>query len=298
MKKILLFLFLISLPMLAQTAGNSGLSFLKFGFGARNTAMGDAGSVSATDVTSLFYNPSALSVNTNEEIIFMHSEWIQDVRSEVLGVKFMGFGIPFGLGFNVTNVSDIEVRHNAGDPETTFDANFFTGSLSTGFIAFENVAFGATVKYIYEGYLNEEATGLGFDIGLRYTTPLKGLIASAAFKNIGSMNKLKNVETELPSEFRIGALYDFDFFESVFDLSVAAELDTYTKTDDVHFNLGTELTYKNTLALRVGYQSGWESRSFTGGVGVVWGRLNFDYAFLPFTYGLGSANLFSLKFRF
>jgi hypothetical protein len=289
---------LLAVQSFAQSAGNSGLAFLKFGFGARNIAMGDAGSVAAADVTALFYNPAALSLNDDAELMFMHNEWIQDVRSEILGAKFELFGLPLAAGFNVTTVDDIEVRSKAGDLESKFNANFFFGSLSTGFHVYDDISAGVTLKYLYEGYLTDEATGIGYDFGLYYVTPLEGLTASAVIKNLGSMNKLRYEETVLPAEVRVGTLYDFDFTGSMFDLSVAAEFDKYTETDDTHFNFGAEGIYNNIFALRAGYQTGWESRGFTAGIGLMWGRLKFDYAFMPFTLGLGSSNLLSLQFRF
>ena len=298
MKKIFLIVFAFCFSLTAQTAGNSGLSFLKFGFGARNIAMGDAGSSAAKDVTSLFYNPANLAGNLSSEIIFMHNEWIQDVRSEMLGAKFEIFDLPFALGFNVTTISDIEVRSKPGEPDSKFNANYFFGSLSTGFNIVDDISFGATIKYFYEGLFVDEANGIGFDFGIGYATPIKGLNASAVIKNLGSMNQLRVEETQLPTEVRIGTLYNFDFGESIFDLNAAAEFHKYLETDDVHFNLGAEAIYNNSIALRAGYQSGYESRSFTGGIGIIWGSLKFDYAFLPFTYGLGSANLFSLQFKF
>ena len=83
MKKTLIILLLISAISFAQSAGNSGLSFLKFGFGARNIAMGDAGVAASNDLSALFYNPSRLVSTEMNEVMFMHNEWIQDVRSEV-----------------------------------------------------------------------------------------------------------------------------------------------------------------------------------------------------------------------
>ena len=44
-----LVLMFISTSLFAQTAGESGVSFLKIGFGARNIALGDVGVVSADD---------------------------------------------------------------------------------------------------------------------------------------------------------------------------------------------------------------------------------------------------------
>ena len=43
MNKIILLILTTSSIIFSQSAGNTGLSFLKFGFGARNLAMGDAG---------------------------------------------------------------------------------------------------------------------------------------------------------------------------------------------------------------------------------------------------------------
>jgi hypothetical protein len=56
--------------------------------------------------------------------------------------------------------------------------------------------------------------------------------------------------------------------------------------------------YNNTFAARVGYQTGYEARGFSAGIGIEWGSLRFDYAYLPFSYGLGNANQFSLQFSF
>jgi hypothetical protein len=297
-KKLFIIGFLFSSLIFAQSAGNSGLSFLKFGFGARNIAMADAGTAGSNDLTALFYNPAKLAMNEQNEIIVMHSEWIQDVRSEMLGVKSFVFGIPFAFGFNVTNVSDIEVRTKPGEPETTFDANYFTASLSTAFNLSTKISAGVTGKYLYEGLLSDESTGFGLDLGVNYITPIENLTASAVIKNLGSMNELRNEKTTLPSEFRIGAAYDFNLGENKFNVIPVFELQKYLETDDIHFNIGGEVFYDKLIALRVGYQSGYESRGFTGGLGLRWGNLGFDYAFLPFSFGLGSANLFSVQFKF
>ena len=298
MKKIVLILLVFSTYTFSQSAGNTGLSFLKFGFGAKNIAMGDAGAVSANDVSALFYNPSRLAGKDNTEVMFMHNEWIQDVRSEVFGISSELWGLPLALGFNVTTVSDIEVRTKPGAADTKFNANYFFGSLSTGFGIVENMDFGFSVKYLYEGIFSDEAAGWGFDFGLNYRTSVEGLTASAVIKNLGSMSNLRSEATKLPSEVRVGPAYHFDFSDSKIGVTTAAEFQKYLAADNVHFNLGAEGVYDNTIALRAGYQTGWESRGFTGGIGLMWGSLRFDYAFVPFSYGLGNSSIFSLQFHF
>lgn len=282
----------------AQSAGSTGLSFLKFGYGARNIAMGDAGTALSNDLTGLFYNPAKLAMTDKSEVLFMHNEWIQDVSSEVVGVKTELWDIPFAVGINVTSVKNIQYRSIASlEPETNFDANYFFGSLSTGFFVTDEISFGATLKYLYEGLLNDEANGLGIDLGLNYLLTVKGLTASAVVKNIGSMNALRNEQTKLPTELRLGSAYTYSFENAKFDFTAGAEFQKYLSADETHFNFGGEALYNKLFAARMGYQTGYESRGFTAGIGLMWGNLKFDYAFLPFSFGLGNANLFSLQFK-
>jgi len=299
MQKTFLIFIISAASMFAQSAGNSGLSFLKLGFGARNVAMGDAGAAASNDVTSLFYNPAKLTDAQGNQIMLMHNAWIQGVNSELLGAKTNIFGIPFALGLNVTSVNDIPIRTQAStNPLSTFNAEYFSGSISTGFYAAKNISVGATIKYLYEGLYINESTGIGFDFGINYKTPIEGLNAVAVIRNLGSMNKLSNESTVLPTEVRFGPEYQFSFPDNKIGVNVAAEFLKYTPTNDVHFNFGAEVIYDNLIALRGGYQSNYISKNFTGGVGIMWGNLNFDYAFTPFELGLGTANTISLSFKF
>ncbi len=298
MKKFLLIFIFASSCVFAQSAGNTGLSFLKFGFGARNIAMGDAGASVSNDLSALYYNPSRLALVEKNEVLIMHSSWIQDVNSELFGIKWNMFGLPWAIGLNYTSISDIEIRTRPGEPDSKFDANYFFGSLSTGFYVWDKLSFGTTIRYLYEGLLSDEANGWGFDFGLNYETPFKGLSVSTVIKNIGSMNALRYAETQLPTDFRFGSAYKFDVESAKLDFVAVAELQKYLDTDDIHFNLGGDIIYDEIFALRVGYQSGYEAKSFTGGIGLMWGSLRFDYTYMPFSLDLGNANLFSLQFKF
>jgi hypothetical protein len=296
---VILIVMLSTISVYSQTAGNSGMAFLKYGFGARSIALGDAGNSLSNDLTSLFYNPAKLALTDKSEVLFMHNEWIQDISSEVVGVKTEFWNVPIAFGFNVTSIGEIEYREiPSTDPISKFDYNYFFGSISSGFDITEEIFFGASFKYLYEGVLNDEATGYGLDFGVHYLLPYNGLTASAVIKNIGSMDALRTESTKLPSEFRIGTAYTFSLEESYFDFTAGVELLKYLDTEDNHFNFGGEVVYKKLIAARAGYQTGFEDRGLTTGVGLMWGNLKFDYAFLPFSLGLGSANLFSLQFKF
>lgn len=299
MAKTILIFIIASVSIFAQSAGNSGLAFLKMGFGARNIAMGDAGAAAANDVTALFYNPARLSGQTGNEILLMHNEWIQGVKSDILGIRTTVWSLPLAFGFDVTSINDIQVRTIASaEPISTFNANYFFGSVSTGFNIYDNVSAGVTARYLYEGLYTDEAAGWGFDFGFNYDSPVQGLTASAVIKNLGTMSKLKNEKTKLPSELRIGPAYNFNFYGDKFSITAAAEFQKYLPTNDSHLNLGIELLYDRLIALRGGYQSGYQTKGFTGGFGLMWGKFDLDYAFQPFSLGLGNANMFSIQFKF
>ncbi len=297
--KILIIIVLLAIRINAQEAGSSGLSFLKMGFGARNIAMGDLGVASAYDITSLNYNPALIAKIKGNQIFISHNQWIQDVTSEMLGVNFGLFGLPFAFSVNTTNISGFEVRTNPTiDPEAKFDIHYFYSSISTGFSLVENLTFGTTLKFLYENILSDEATGLGFDFGLFYETNVEGLSAGLSLKNIGSMNELRNEATKLPTDLRFGIGYAFYLDQIKSDVTVTTGIQKYLDLTDNHLLVGAEILYDEIFAIRMGYMSGYESRGITLGAGLFWNKLNFDYAFAPFSFNLGNAHSISLIYTF
>ncbi len=289
---------LFSASISAQTAGESGLAFLKIGFGARNIAMGNAGSVFSKGVTSQFYNPAKLAYSDDKELIVMHNNWIQDVNSDVIGATTRLLGIRIGAGVNITSVNDIEVRSKPGEAQAKFDAKFFAGNISTAFEIYDGIKIGVTYKYLYEQFFINEAKGNAWDFGLDYKTNIPNLTASFVVRNLGSMEALKSQETAVPTEIVAGANYLYDIPNKELSFIVGGEIQRLTKTDETHLNVGGETVYKNLIAVRLGYQSGYDTRSFTYGFGLYWRNLTFDFAYVPFQLGLGNANLFSLRYKF
>lgn len=297
MKKLLTIILLTG-SMLAQSAGNTGLSFLKIGFGPRNLAMSDLGVVESNDLTSLYYNPALLADNNTAQLFVSHNEWIQDVRSEMFGASFNLFGLPFAFGLNTTTIGDIEVRQRPGEALSTFNAYYFFSSLSTGFYVTDNIKFGLTTKFINENLFSDDAHGFGFDFGVAYSKVYDNLNFGLSVRNLGSMNKLRNVETTLPTDIRAGLSYPIELKSIKSDITLVGGFQKYLDMDNNHIHAGAEFLYNNFLALRAGYVTGYESKSFSGGLGLIWNNIKFDYAFTPFTYSLGSAHTISVSYLF
>lgn len=285
--------------LFAQSAGNSGVSFLKNGFGARNIAMGDLGVVGVSDLTALNYNPSLLSKYQGPQVMITHNQSIQDMSSQLIGASFSLWGIPFAVGVNNTSINDIEIRTQPGVPQSQFNAHYMFGSLSTGFEIMQNLSFGVTTKYVYENLFSDEAAGWAFDFGLNYANIIiDGLDVGVSYRNIGSLDELRNEATVLPTDLRIGLAYGLSVNSISSEVNLIGGIQKYTETDDTHIHVGGEVFYDSLVAMRLGYMTGYDSKGFTAGLGLNWEGLNFDYAFTPYTYGLGSAHTISLMYSF
>ncbi len=297
MKKISLILVLCSSILIAQSAGESGLSFLKLSFGAKNAALSDLAVVYSDDATALFYNPALLAkdpININ----VTHNQSIQDLRSQNLAFGFNYDSINFAIGVNTTSIDDIEVRNVPGEAITKFNANYFFGSFSAAMFVSENISVGTTFKYLYEGLYSDEATGFGFDFGVSYQQLIPKLNLGLSIRNLGSMNKLRNVETELPKDLRFGASYDFDLQELNSKIIVIAGINKYLNEDEICTGFAADVIYDNLLSLRIGYLSGIEARSISAGFGILWNNFKIDYAFIPYKYDLGSSNIITVGYIF
>lgn len=297
MKKIFCFLCLLFAmqSLHAQSAGLTGLSYLKIGVGARNIALGDNGTTFATDATALFYNPAQISANTSSEIFVMHNSWIQGVSAEALAVKFNFLGLPLAVGLNSTNVNDIEIRTIPGEAQGTFNAHYFSLGAGTGFAVTDQLSAGFGVKFLYENLFSDESKGFGLDFGFTYAKIIDNLTGVATIRNIGSTSELRYEKTKLPTEVRLGGIYDLPEFQKFITSRVSAEYQKYTAESDAHLNIGFEAVYNTTFALRLGYMTNYESKGFTAGLGFKWNIIDVDYAFAPFKYDLGSSHIVSVK---
>ncbi len=298
MKKFITIYLVITLTLLAQNAGNSGLSFLKNGVSARNIALSDIGTLN-DDVASVYYNPAVLVKLQNAQIEFTHQAWVQDLSSEIINANFKLFSIPFAIGVNTTKIGGFEVRTKPSEtPDAIISLNYFYGSLTTGININDNLSVGATFKYLYESLFADEASGTGFDFGIVYSKLVNGLTLGASVRNLGSMNELRTTSTKLPRDFRLTATYETYIDKISSQVTAVGGVQKYLDVDNLHIHLGGEVAYLNQFALRLGYITGYESKGLTFGGGVKWNNFNFDYAFTPFAFGIGNAHTITFGYGF
>lgn len=296
--KKMMIIWLATIPSLclgqAGSSGSTGLAFLKLGVGGRASAMGEAYSSVANDATATFWNPAGLNFVDGTELVFVHTEWIQDVSNEFLAFTFPAFHGQIGLSFNLNNIEGIERRVNpTPQPLGTVDANDVAFGISYARNLSSSLNAGVTFKYLYEKIFIDSAAGYAVDFGATFQPFLNPLKLAVVVQNFGSMGKLRHSSIELPTTIRIGGHYLFEL--SAIDGAVIIAADA-VKILDAQFsaNIGAEVLVKKRLALRIGYQTGFDQKSVSGGFGLISNSYTLDYGFTPFDSNFGDTHRFTL----
>ena len=285
------------LPCSLNGQGSSpALTQLKIPVNARGSALGDGTVADAGQFSSWSLNPANLYEQGARSLTLTHVQWIQDIQSEFIGVRFPVGNGSVALAISTNSVPEIEVREKPGPAIGTFTARFATLEAGYAVSLFENVSAGVTAKYLYQKLYLDDAVGIGVDFGILYHTPISGLQVAAAVTNSGSLEQFRGERSDLPSFARIGATYQFDLDDFRFRLSAASA--SSLQASENHLGGSLEGSYDGFLVVRLGYLTGYDSRSIATGVGIVYEFLSLDYGYVPFSYGFGGAHLLSLSFQF
>ncbi len=290
----LLFFITASSTLLFSQNIQTGLSFLKLSANARSSGMGEAVTAISNDHSSFYYNPSSIRSTDRSQLTISHRNGFAETTTEYLGATIPGNDITIAFSALTTSVNGIEVRQQPGESEGTFDAR--NGMLGVGAaINLSNDLFlGFTGKLLYEKIFVDEASGYAFDGGLLFTFDENINIGFSA-TNFGHMGILRSEHSLLPATLRVGASYHTPLSS---DISLLAASDIVKTINDngTHIHGGAEAIYNSLFSLRAGYQTGYETKSFSGGIGVLYGILRFDYAFVPNNGAFTTNHLFSLSF--
>lgn len=294
---IVIIAFLLIPGSLLGQVGSTGLSFLKLGVGGRALGMGEAYAAAAADPTAVYYNPAALIRIPDPQVLLMHKEWIQDTKIEFLGAATSLDNFSFGVGVNSTSIENIEARSLPGPPIGTFTARNAALGISAAYRLDSSLSVGATCKMLYEKILADAASGVAVDLGALYTTPWN-LRLALVLDNLGSMNELDQEASRLPTIFRVGGAYQIPIEDIGGGLILSSDIVSLSDENKTHLHLGAEVNYKQVFMIRTGYQTDYDSRDFSGGIGIHYGLVRLDYAFVPFKIDLGTAHTFSLTVDF
>jgi len=302
-KSLITFLALFfSLPLSAESgsgAGSTGATFLEIGVGARNAAMGEAGSAWADDVYGFYFNPAGVSRASRKEFGLVHNNLFQDVS-----YNYFGYLHPLE---NVGTVGASVTYVDLGTARRTTIASAATNSYLDDFSSHDIALalhyarpvrsfldLGATLRFINEKLDNKSASAVAVDFGAIWRPPVTGLSLGVSLSNLGSSLRFVRENDELPLTVRAGAGYKSP--NRIWGL--AGDM-VWVKRQDIEGHFGGEVwVWPEHLALRGGFNTGNDAGSgATAGAGFRWDDISVDYAYTPFG-DLGDAHQVSLTYQF
>ena len=291
-RKTIVGLCCLGAVVLGSTAG----SFLENPISARSMAMGNVGAA-LQDGSGIYINPALIkTLDGQHNYQIMQGQFLTDVNYFAFNyaqptTPLLGLG--FGFSFLNNGIEGLEATTydlETGTAEYTGDTFGYTGRayvLTTGQKLFQDLYWGANIKFIQENLYEQNSSGAGVDIGLLWQKS-KWQIGISAL-NIVQPEMTWNegwVET-LNTRIIFGLAYKILQHSTVYtDIEQNGERPVY-------YSLGTELNLFNSVALR----GGWNPDQISAGTGLHWKGFGIDYAYIMSSdQAVGASHFISLVY--
>ena len=286
-----------------SNAGTRGFKFLQVYSSARDASLSGATVSNFAPHTSLSSNPAGLATVDRFGAVGTHAEWLGTIRQEYADVVMPGWGGGVGIALRTQSSGDIPLRSVHGEggyvgvpsPNPSGTYGVYDGAVSVSYGTFRSgIHWGANVKYIWEKIYLNSATAWAVDFGAIWKRG--DLSVGGAVRNIGLSGELKNEGVDLPWDVQFGTSYDHRF-----DDAVIRGMVDFRYAPDWHesAHAGVELDLNRMLSLRTGYRTAIGAKTeidgFSYGVGVAYGPIGIDYAYIPTDTGFGSEHLFTVR---
>jgi len=279
----------------------SGAKFLTLGGGGRAMAMAEAYVTEDIDPFTVFYNPATLTGQRPLRLGLAHNAYFQDAHGEYLAMAIPSGRWGFGIGLQFFAVNDIPLRTGpTTQPLSRFDATDALIQMTGAYRITERVSVGLSAKGVFEKIDSEVANGIAFDLGGLYRVNDR-ISFGASFNHLGPEISYADKSDGLPSTFRLGGGY------STAEWTVRGEL-LSPNNESGKFHIGGEYVFaiptegaptalaNAYIAPRVGYATGYDTRSWSVGFGIGVDHVAVDYAFVPYDDDLGNTHRFGVVF--
>ncbi len=323
LRSLLLTIILLPASLTAQSVAKYAGEFLAIGVGGRAMGLGGAYVALANDATAGYWNPAAAAALEYPEVFLMHDERFAGlVNYDVAAVA-----IPYGpdasvaltvLRLGVDGIPDtrnalIDQNGNGQlDPGDRIDYSRITYFNSADWAAFvtyaqrssDDLSYGLNVKLIRRGLGDATATGIGFDVGVRYRAAERVVLGANLQDATTSLVAWSTGRNELISPtLKVGAAASIDLFGGVLSPAVDADVrfegrrfasTAHLGPISIDPRLGLEFDYRQTVAVRGGMN---DLRQLSVGAGLHLRKLDLDYSFTGFgaNNDLGSTHRISLR---
>lgn len=271
MKKTIFFCFLLPASCLyaSSGAGTSAGLLLRISPSAKTSAMAEAVTSLPENLTSLDFNPAAISNLPDYNFSFSHIEYFEDVNFEDMKFSTYIQKIRGNIGLTLKYLSSKDVERD----ERGIGRDEFLNSETAAGISYARKIYplnaGITVKYLNENLAGEKAQAFAADFGLLYSGYNLPFDFGFAARNFGTKISFGGEKDALPSELRLGISRNFD--------KLLLSVDGVRRRENIFIgNMGIELNAVKNFKLRTGYTT---LQNYSFGVALEAKIISVDYSF-------------------
>ncbi|MFQ5630599.1 MAG: PorV/PorQ family protein, partial [bacterium] len=263
-------LIFLLFPAALHSQGGSGAVFLQLLRGAKQQATAGAASGALGDLYSIYINPAATGFLREWQWHATYAKWIAGVKNVSLlhGRKITTpWSDKTKLAFGVA-YQGLQAFNSTEEPLFEAHANDLLLSASLGQpLSFEShqLSLGTNITFLQSTLGNFDAQSWMADFGLLLRTPRfrlsnsnhglfeEGILSfGLALTHWGQALRFKNEKTPLPTTLRAGISFHSGVHDGL-QLNVLADYRNVYGGEE-SFGIGTEVSIKESFALRTGYQ--------------------------------------------
>lgn len=315
MKRYVLAIILLSFStsLFAQDVG-SGMDFLNIAPSAEQLAISEASSATLTGSSAIYSNPALLAMEPSSSAEVSYTLWVADVNNQFASVNLLEDDYAIGFGVYNSRSNEFEARDQPGPSQGDFSISYLAVS---GAAAYKvgPISAGFTAHYLREEVFQSRANGYAVSAGIAGEFFRNRVRVGAVIQNLGEMEELNNIETTLPSTFRMGLTADLVEFTTPGDndlpilLSLHSEwihpLEEIPRSDYIgsdrdnnFYSLALSADIAGLFELKGGYMFGPSERPLSLGLGLLIDPVKVNYAMVPFSTGFGMAHSIGVQFYF
>lgn len=281
-------LFTLTVGLTSAALADSGLALLKIETGARASALGEAFVAVNGDPLSQNYNPAAAAGGSEFNAYLGQTYYWENITLQSGFTSFSKGSWQFHFSARSAKVDGIEGRGAAptSEPDFVFESRDVALKSGVSLPLSERLTVGLALGWVMEKIDFYKSSTVTVDLGALLQQSEKLTLGLSAL-NVGSTLSFDSADVSLPTQVRGGASYLLNDF--------LLTTDGVFVDEDFHAHFGAEYRGVEALELRAGFQSGYDSKNFTTGVGFRKNNLRIDYSFVPYKNNLNNSHQFGLS---
>ena len=292
------YITLLLITILTTTFADSGVFFLRTEITPANISTAQTYYMLGKELRNADYNPASVFHNENIKTYLTYRKFQDEGQIGSFGISKRMEKHILGLKVSYLYMGDFEGRTIPTiEPQYVFNSRNFITDLVYGY-EFSIFKFGFAAKYIYEKIEFEDAGGFAFSTGL-YKDDLiaENLDLGLSLNNLGSMSKMINESTDLPTDITLGLSYKLDT-EMGISTSIAISEKYLLNDEELESYSGLEVGYQNKVFARFGYRFNNEGMPFSLGLGFNFKNMSLNYSYSPFSDEIGDSHGLGFTYTF